>query len=207
MDSKPLCYSIKGDVDTAAAILAGNVLRDNNLLNGVPGAGSILAVNTSDVNVSRPKVKGIDLDVRQDIPLGSAGDLRLDAQWSYVCKFERTDGGVTSDNAGTHGNCDVTNCIGTPKDRANFDATWNYNAWSVSDIVNYIGKMENKDKRGGDCLSPYVNGNPVKEIPSFTTFNLTDRWNVTEAFELSASVQNVFDHTAPLDPATYGAIN
>jgi len=193
--------------DTSAAILAGNVLRDTNLLNGVPGTGSILAVNTSYVNAAQSEVEGVDLDIRQDIPLGNAGDLRLDAQWSHTSKFERTDGGDTSDYAGTHGNCDVTNCIGTPKDRGNFGVTWNYDAWSVSGIVNYIAKMENKDKRGGDYLSFYANGDPVKEIPSFTTFDLSGRWNVTEAFELSASVQNVFDRIAPLDPATYGAIN
>ncbi len=193
--------------DTDAAIAAGDVLRDSNLLNGVAGTGSILAVNTSYVNAAQSQVEGVDVDLRQDIALGEAGDLRLDAQWSHTRKFERTDGGVTHEYAGTHGNCDVTNCIGTPKDRANFGATWSHDAWSLSGIVNYIGKMDNKDERGGDYLSFYADGTPVETIPSFTTFDLSGRWNVTDALELSASVQNVFDRIAPLDPATYGAVN
>jgi len=193
--------------DTSAAILAGDVLRDSNLLNGVPGTGSILAVNTAYLNASSSKVEGIDTDIRQDIPLGNAGNLRLDLQWSHVRTFERTVDGVTTEYAGSHGNCDVTNCIGTPKDKVNFGATWDYNAWSISGIANYIGKMDNTDSRGGGYLSAYADGEPVKKISSFTTFDLSGRWSVTEAFELSASVQNVFDRIAPLDPSTYGAVN
>ncbi|MGV8961285.1 MAG: TonB-dependent receptor [Stenotrophomonas sp.] len=199
---------------TSDAILAGNVLRDSNLLNNVPGTGSILAVNTAYVNASQSMVEGIDTDIRQDIPLGSAGDLRLDMQWSHVRKFESTQAGTTSEYAGTHGNCDVTNCIGTPKDRINFGATWNYAAWSVSGIVNYISKMDNigeaGDDKQADCLNSYANGSPAPngcKIPSFTTFDLSANWKATEALEIFGSVQNVFDRIAPLDPATYGAVN
>ena len=111
------------------------------------------------------------------------------------------------DSAGTHGNCDVTNCIGTPKDRINFGTTWRQGPWSVSGVANYISKLENKDRRGGDYLAFYEDGSPVEKISSFTTFDLSGRWNITEAFELNASVQNVFDRIAPLDPTTYGGVN
>ncbi|MEG2805793.1 TonB-dependent receptor [Stenotrophomonas sp.] len=191
---------------TAAAIAAGNVLRDSNLLNGVPGSGSILAVNTAYVNANSSRVRGIDTDIRQTFDLGP-GQLEMDLQWSHVLKFERTEGGETVDYAGTHGNCDVTNCIGTPKDRVNFGTTWKQGDWSVSGVANYIAKMENTDKRGGDYQAFYEDGEPVKKISSFTTFDLSGRWNVTEAFELNASVQNVFDRIAPLDPTTYGGVN
>ncbi|WP_425529492.1 TonB-dependent receptor [Stenotrophomonas nitritireducens] len=192
---------------TDSAIAAGDVLRDSNLLNGVPGTGSILAVNTAYVNASSTKVQGIDTDIRQDIPLGNAGDLRLDLQWSHISKFDLTEDGQVSKYAGTHGNCDVTNCIGTPKDKVNFGATWNYQAWSISGLANFIGKMDNVGEQGGAYLAKYEDGTPVKKISSFTTFDLSGRWAVNDAFELSASVQNVFDRIAPLDPVTYGAVN
>ncbi len=192
---------------TDSAIAAGDVLRDSNLLNGVPGTGSILAVNTAYVNASSTKVQGIDTDIRQDIPLGNAGDLRLDLQWSHISKFDLTEDGQVSKYAGTHGNCDVTNCIGTPKDKVNFGATWNYQAWSISGLANFIGKMDNVGEQGGAYLAKYEDGTPVKKISSFTTFDLSGRWAVNDAFELSASVQNLFDRIAPLDPVTYGAVN
>ncbi|HYG06462.1 MAG TPA: TonB-dependent receptor [Stenotrophomonas sp.] len=199
---------------TADAIAAGNVLRDTDLLNGVPGTGSILAINTQYVNANSSKVEGIDTDIRQDIPLGAYGDLRLDLQWSHISKFERTEGDTTHEYAGTHGNCDVTNCIGTPKDRVNFGATWNYNAWSVSGIVNYISSMDNTPETGGSkedtCLNFRADGSPAPgdcTLASFTTFDLSANWKATDILEIFGSVQNVFDRTAPLDPATYGAIN
>ncbi|MFG3448989.1 MULTISPECIES: TonB-dependent receptor [unclassified Stenotrophomonas] len=191
---------------TADAIAAGDVLRDTDLINGIPGTGTILAVNTAYVNANSSRVRGIDTDIRQTFDLGP-GQLEMDLQWSHVLKFERTEGDNTVDYVGTHGNCDVTNCIGTPEDRINFGTTWKQDVWSVSGVVNYISSLENKDRRGGDYLAFYADGTPVEKISSFTTFDLSGRWNISDAFELNASVQNVFDRTAPLDPTTYGGVN
>ncbi|MDY4295114.1 MULTISPECIES: TonB-dependent receptor [unclassified Xanthomonas] len=191
---------------TADAIAAGNVLRDSNNIGGVANSGTILAVNTGYVNANSSRVRGIDTDIRQTFEIGP-GQLELDAQWSHLLKFERTEGDTTVDYVGTHGNCDVTNCIGTPQDRINFGTTWKQGSWSVSGVVNYIDSIENKDRRGGDYQAFYADGTPVKKIASFTTFDLSGRWNITPAFELNASVQNVFDRIAPLDPTTYGAVN
>jgi len=193
--------------DTSDAIRAGDVVRDTDLINGIPGTGSILAVNTQYVNAASSRVRGIDTDIRQTFEIGP-GQLEMDLQWSHMLKFERTSGGVTSDYLGTHGNCDVTNCIGTPKDKVNFGTTWRQGPWSVSGVANYISKLDNVGERGDDnYLFSYADGTPVKKISSFTTFDLSGRWNITEAFELNASVQNLFDRIAPLDPVTYGAVN
>ncbi|QNH21939.1 TonB-dependent receptor [Xanthomonas sp. GW] len=192
--------------DTRDAILAGNVLRDSNDIGGVANSGTILAVNSDYVNANSSRVRGIDTDIRQTFAIGP-GQLELDAQWSHLLKFERTGASGTVDYVGTHGNCDVTNCIGTPQDRVNFGTTWKQGSWSVSGVVNYIDSIENKDRRGGDYLAFYADGSPVEKIASFTTFDLSGRWNVTDAFELNASVQNVFDRIAPLDPSTYGGVN
>ena len=191
---------------TADAIASGNVLRDSNNIGGVANSGTILAVNTAYVNANSSRVRGVDADVRQTFEIGP-GQLEMDLQWSHLLKFERTEGDTTVDYVGTHGNCDVTNCIGTPQDRINFGTTWKQGNWSVSGVVNYIDSIENKDRRGGDYLAFYADGSPVEKIASFTTFDMSGRWNVTDAFELNASVQNVFDRIAPLDPATYGGVN
>ncbi|WP_426355511.1 TonB-dependent receptor [Stenotrophomonas maltophilia] len=191
---------------TTAAIRAGNVVRDINNIGGVANSGNILAVNTAYVNANSSRVRGIDTDIRQTFDIGP-GQLAMDLQWSHILKFERTEGTETVDYAGTHGNCDVTNCIGTPKDKINFGTTWRQGPWSVSGVANYIGKMDNTDKRGGTYQAFYADGTPVTKISSFTTFDLSGRWNITDAFELNASVANVFDRIAPLDPTTYGGVN
>lgn len=195
---------VQGNTDDA--ILAGNVLRDSNDLNGVANSGTILAVNTGYVNASSSRVRGIDTDIRQTFEIGP-GQLELDLQWSHILKFERTEGGKTVDYVGTHGNCDVTNCIGTPKDKVNFGTTWKQGPWSVSGIVNYISKMDNTGSRGGSYLAFYADETPVTKISSFTTMDLSGRWSINDSFELNASVANVFDRIAPLDPTTYGAVN
>ena len=196
---------------TAAAIAAGNVVRNDNLLNGVPGTGSMLAVSVDYVNSNATTVRGVDTDIRQTFNLGDYGKLNLDLQWTRTNLLEREEtDGTTFQYAGTHGNCDITNCIGTPKDRINFGTTWDMNAWSVSGIVNYIGSMDNIAFEGDSCANAFADGTDAPggcEIPSFYSIDLSGRWKATDAFELFASVQNVTDRVAPLDPLTYGAVN
>ncbi len=73
-----------------------------------------------------------------------------------MLKFQREEAnGNISEYAGTHGNCDVSNCIGTPKDRINFGATWKLNNISVSALGHYRGPMENRLFKGGACVSHF----------------------------------------------------
>lgn len=199
-----------GGGDPQQAIAAGDVIRGDNLVNGIPGTGQLLAINTAYVNADSTKVNGLDLDARQRFDLGEAGQLRLDLQWSHINKFEKTVGDTTYEYAGTHGNCDVTNCIGTPKDRINFGATWDISDFSVSAIANYRSSIDNKTAKGEDCASNYADGSPAPgscKLASFTTVDLSGNWQATDAFSVFASVQNVADRIAPLDPLSYGGFN
>lgn len=208
----------KNEINTepvSAAIAAGRAIRsDDNLVVGgvpLPGTGTLLAVTTQYFNSTSTKVRGIDLDARQKFDLGGAGMLSLDLQWSHISSFERVDGDTTIQWAGTHGNCDVTNCLGTPKDRINFGATWDYNdLFSISSVVNYRGKMDNVLEEGDSCAAHFDDGTDAPrgcEIREFYTIDLSATWNPTEHWQVFGSVQNVTDRIAPLDPTTYGAIN
>ncbi|MFC5742301.1 TonB-dependent receptor [Dyella tabacisoli] len=195
--------------DTAAAILAGNVTRSDNNLPGIPNSGTLMATSVGYINSASTTVRGIDLDVRQRFEMGEYGRLRLDLQWSRVNSFERKDQGITRQYAGTHGNCDTTNCIGTPKDRINFGATWDINTFTFGAVVNYIGSFKNIRFKGDVCANTFADGSPAPngcKIPSFYTVDLTGRWKPAEAWEIFGSIQNAFDKTAPLDPLTYGAM-
>ena len=198
---------------TQAMLDPNNIIRSDDDVPGHPGSGTLLAVLTNYINASSTTVQGIDLDVRQRFDLANAGKLTLDMQWSHIDSYEIDDGG-TYELAGTHDNCNVTNCIGTPKDRINLGATWDIGDWTVSGVANYRGKFDNtvpySSGSGDECAAVFANGDDAPggcEIPSFTTVDLSANWRATDALELFGSVQNVGDRIAPLDPTTYGALN
>ncbi|ATQ74607.1 hypothetical protein CR152_08800 [Massilia violaceinigra] len=195
-----------------AAIAAGRIARDPSSA-ALPGdPGPITAVLASYVNSARTQVRGADLDLRQRFDFGpGTGEASMDVKWTHLFKWQRTEqDGSTRDYAGTHGNCDVTNCIGTPDDRVNFRLSWERAAWRVSANVNYRGDLKNtlfKNDPAG-CASHFANGDPAPancELPSFTTVDLTVRWKPTPRIDVFGTAQNIFDQTAPLDPLTYGA--
>ena len=189
-----------------------NVIRSDDDVPGFPGSGTLLAVLTNYINANSTTVQGIDLDARQLFPF-EPGNLSLDLQWSHINKYEIDDGTVY-DIAGTHDNCNVTNCIGTPKNRANLGATFDAGMWSLSGVVNYRGAFDNtvpySSGTGDECAAVFANGEPAPggcEIPSFYSVDLSGTWDLTDHLQLFGSVQNVTDRIAPLDPTTYGALN
>jgi iron complex outermembrane receptor protein len=197
---------------TAAALAAGQVSRDPSTATSIPGdPGAITAILANYVNSNQTQVRGLDLDARQRFNLNNYGKLTIGANWTHLFKWERTEqDGSVYDYAGTHGNCDVSNCMGTPDDRVNLSATWERETVRVTAVANYRGAIANtlfKNDPAG-CASTYANGNDAPgncRLASFTTIDLTARWMATRNLEVFGSVQNLFDRVAPLDPLTYGA--
>ena len=195
-----------------AAVAAGHVARDPSTATSTPGdPGAITAILANYVNSAQTQVRGIDLDARQGFDLSNGyGRLTFDAKWTHLFKWERTEqDGTSVDYAGTHGNCDVSNCMGTPDDRVNLGVTWDRANFRVSAMANYRGSISNKlSKDDKECASTFANEEDAPNgcrLASFTTVDLTARWKVTPRTELYASIQNLFDKVAPLDPLTYGA--
>ena len=199
---------------SSAAIAAGNVARDPSSATSTAGdPGPIIAILANYVNSSKTTVRGFDIDAGQTFSLGSNGKLGFGVKWTHMLEYTRVEqDGTSSDFAGSHGNCDVTNCIGTPADRLNFTASWDVNAVRLAGVVNYRGSMQNrnfKDDPAG-CASHYADGTDAPsgcKIKSFTTVDVTARWAVTPQLELFGSIQNLFDTKPPLDPLTYGAVS
>ncbi|MGF6275739.1 iron complex outermembrane receptor protein [Massilia sp. UYP11] len=199
-----------------ASIAAGNVARDpSTAVPTIPGdPGAITAVLAQYVNSAETEVRGIDLDARQGFGLpNNWGTLTFDVKYTFLDRWERTErDGTTRDYAGTHGNCDVSNCMGTPDHKANLRATWERANWRVSANLNYRGSIDNtffKDDPEG-CASQFANGDDAPsdcELASFTTVDLVLRWKPQARWEVFGSIQNVFDKQAPLDPLTYGAVS
>ncbi len=200
--------------DINAAIAAGSVARDPSTAQpGLAGdPGQITAVLAKYVNSAETKVRGVDVDFRQGLDLGAGyGKLTFDAKWTHLFTFTRTEqDGTSRDFAGTHGNCDVSNCMGTPDNRVNLALTWELNKLRLTTSANYRGVLKDtlfKNDPDG-CAFHFANGDDAPtgcKLASFTSIDLTGRWQLTEKAQLFGTIQNLFDKRAPLDPLTYGA--
>ena len=70
------------------------------------------------------------------------------ANWTHLITQSVTDAdGVEHSYAGTHGDCNITNCMGSPRDRVSFYATWEMAQWRVGANINYRGDMTNKTEQ------------------------------------------------------------
>ncbi len=198
-----------------AAALPSAVRNPNNNLtiNGVvvPNTGSLLIVNAPYRNSSFTEIKGVDLDVKQRLRLGAYGRATIGLTWTHVASWVRAESDTArSQYAGTHGNCDTSDCAGTPKDKINVTGSWDLGNWNVSGIINYRSDMKNVRVEGDPCASQLTDGTPAPngcKIASFTTLDLSTRWNYSKQLQLFASINNVTDKVAPLDPLTYGGIS
>ena len=198
---------------TAVSVAAGRVSRDPSTATAIPGdPGAITAVLANYINSASTTVRGVDFDFRQGFDLGgNSGKLTMDAKWTHMFSWLRQEkDGTKYDYAGTHGNCDATNCMGTPADRVNLGATWELGSWRVSTGINYRASMENKlfkDDPDG-CASHFANGDDAPggcKIASFTTVDISFRWKANAKMEVFGSILNLLDKVPPLDPLTYGA--
>ena len=201
-----------------AAALPTAVRNDNNLVvNGaaIANTGTLVLTQAPYRNSSFTEVSGVDLDVKQRLRLGEYGRAVIGLNWTHVASWVRSESAtVRYQYAGTHGNCDTSNCAGTPKNKINLNASWDLGDLNVTGNVNFRSKMDNTAYAGALCASTFTaafgGGNAPNakcEISSFTTLDLSTRYNISKQLTLFASMNNVFDKLAPLDPQTYGAMS
>jgi iron complex outermembrane receptor protein len=196
-----------------SVIAAGRVERDPSTADPtIPGdPGGIISVLSNYVNSATTKVQGVDLDGRTTFQMGDAGSLTADVKWTHLFKWQRTEkDGTRREYAGTHGNCDVSNCMGTPDDRVNVSLTWDRGPLRLTGTVNYRDKLDNHlfENDPDGCATHFASGADAPngcKIASFTTLDLTARYKLTSKTELFASIQNVLDKEPPIDVTTYGA--
>lgn len=198
-----------------AAALPTAVRSDNNLtINGVvvPNTGTLLISKAPYQNSSYTEIKGVDLDAKQRINLNEYGKLTADLRWTHVNSWKRVEkSGTAYEYAGTHGNCDTSNCAGTPKDKINLILSWDKGDWNVTSTVNYRSSMKNVYFDGDLCASKLADGSnaPTADctLASFTTLDMSFRWKAMKNLEVFGSIQNLTDKVAPLDPLTYGGMS
>lgn len=197
-----------------AAALPTAIRNDNNLVvNGVaiPNTGTLLLSNAPYQNSSFTEVKGVDVDIKQRFRLGDYGRATLGLTWTHVASWVRAEkNGKRYQYAGTHGNCDTSDCAGTPKDKISTTLSWDRRDLNVTATANYRADMQNVKFAGDVCASRFADGSPAPgncRLASFTTIDLSARYQVTPQLQVYGSIQNLFDKIAPLDPLTYGGMS
>jgi iron complex outermembrane recepter protein len=202
---------INATTATEAVGTPGAATRSDNNLAGIPGSGSLLAVAAPYINSANTTVRGTDVDFRHRWDLGQYGKTIFEVRWTHLSSFLRKElDGTSFQFAGTHGNCDTTNCIGTPKDKVNLVLTWERANWRVAALVNWRSSFKNVAFDGDTCASAFADGSDAPagcKIPAFWTTDLSVRWKAQRNLEFFGSIQNLFDKVAPLDPLTYGAVS
>jgi iron complex outermembrane receptor protein len=188
-----------------------DVVRSDNNLPGIPNSGSIIVAYAPFANLGGSKVAGVDVDVGYRWKIQDIGNFRTDLHWTRLTTWEDiTVDGTKRDFVGTHGNCDVSNCAGTPRDKVNLSTTWETATVGMTATVNWRSSMKNVgDNSDPTCLSlERLDGNTdCAKLPSFYTVDLSGRWNVNKNLQIYGSINNLFNRVAPLDTVTYGGIN
>ncbi len=198
--------------DPQSAVDAGRVTRDPATLLAPGDIGGILAGSVVFQNSDKSITRGLDIEVKHRWDLGGGlGRVTTGVTWTHLL-MQRvvTEAGVTHDYAGTHGNCDITNCIGSPRDRVSLSAGWDMGQWRMGANVNYRGSMSNKfEQSDTDCAQTLLSGADFPngcKVKAFTTLDISGAIKLGKGTELFASIANVLDSKPPSDFETYGAI-
>ncbi|AMO23991.1 hypothetical protein GCM10027034_19010 [Ramlibacter solisilvae] len=199
--------------DPQSAINAGRFVRDPGTSAAPGDPGGILTGFVQFVNSAQSRTNGIDLEAKNRYDFGNGwGRLTTNLTWTHLFEQSVKDAnGTVHYYEGTHGDCHITNCMGTPKDRVSMAMTWDMNRWRAGLNMNYRGKMDMREEAGFPCYSVAITTAGINvpndcKLGSFTTFDLSGAYKFGDKTEVFGSIQNLFDKKPPFDYMTYGAI-
>jgi iron complex outermembrane receptor protein len=199
--------------NTQDAIDRGQYIRDPAAAISATDPGPILVGFVRFQNSDESLTRGIDLEAKHRFNLGGGwGRLDLGVTWTHLLNQRVTNAdGTVHEYAGTHGNCEITNCIGSPRDRIQFTTAWDMGRWRLAGVVNYRGSMENRLEKGDPCWSEAIaiGGADIPagcKVGSFWTLDVSGNYRINDKLEVYGSIQNLTDKKPPFDPMTYGAI-
>ncbi|MBV8468650.1 MAG: TonB-dependent receptor [Burkholderiaceae bacterium] len=176
--------------------------------------GSMAYETYKFVNASQTHTNGLDMDFRLKFDLQELGSLSSDLSFTHMFKYDADFFGTTYALAGTHGPGFVSGDTGTPQDRAALTTTWRKGPIEITGTINYTSGMSILDPSYGNTTCalalPYTfpSGTVPStfcHVPSFTTFNLAGKYDVSKQFSVHASVVNLFNRHAPYDLQTFGS--
>ena len=168
-----------------------------------PASGVIVAVQQSWINQAQASTQGMDIDVRYAVSTGH-GRFASRLAATYVASFEM-DG---QEYAGTDGSYIISNVSAVPRWKGQWSMNWESGPWTSQLTLNYLHHYWRVTsatlapgffKPGTAALIPQT-GQAEARSPSFTTFDLYVRYNVTRTLSVSLSAVNLTDEAPPFDP-------
>jgi iron complex outermembrane receptor protein len=157
-----------------------------------PG-GQIVTVLNGFINVNRTETQGVDIDLRY-IARTTWGRFTTRLNTTYVDEFEENGTEFAGTNGGT---------VTVPRWKGFISLDWDQGPWAASGRINYIHSF-NEYLLAGSFFVPqdprFQTGTFPTKVPSYTTFDLFGRYNITPDLSVSASVLNITDEVPPYEP-------
>jgi iron complex outermembrane recepter protein len=196
----------------------------------VPPVATIAYTTAGYINANSTKVAGVDAGVQYKLRIAGFGEYKTDFLWSYMPRYDLTIDGRPFNLAGTHGPFITSGDTGNPKSRIQWSNTISQDNWSVTATINYISSFSLTDpsyvdpngNRYDTCYNSldgnlastiyseeYSAGNvPAAtscKVASFTTLDVSGRFDVTKNFSVHGSITNLLNRRFPNDWNTYGS--
>jgi iron complex outermembrane receptor protein len=157
------------------------------------------------INANSLKTDGIDVDLQAHFDFADNVKYLSEFTGTQIFSWVLTlPDGTRQQYVGTHGPYNLSSGAGTPRTRLSWSNTLVWGPATVTGTLYHTSGMDNYAEDigfgPGDCISVL----PVScRVGSFTDFDLTGSYEINKHFAITASVMNVFDRKAPLDPANY----
>ena len=151
------------------------VIRDSD--------GTITSVHFGPINIAREKTSGIDITANYRLQTASAGNFRFTGNYTWQRAHSRQlyPGDPNEDML------DVSFADATlPRVKSNIGANWDRGAWGASLFGTYLGRVAN-----------YAND---AWTPATWRFNAGARYDVSDHFRVSLTINNLLDKMPPSDP-------
>jgi len=141
------------------------------------------------VNSATQEVEGVDMEVSYRFD-SSMGDFNLRLISTYVSKYEDNPTGFAEDLIDDLGE------ILHPEWKHRFTSEYTY-----ADFSAVLSMTHRSSTVNSNDWTP--NQNNYNDIPSYTTFDLTSRYNVNDDLQIRLGVLNMFDRNPPRIPGAY----
>lgn len=149
-------------------------------------AGQIQGVRINPINIAEETTDGIDVAAHVKVPAGGIGEFALSAGYTYVFNhtIRQYPGDPVINKLRYDSNYDI------PREKGTASLTWTLDRFSTTLTGQRLGKLPNYDQ------DAYIKASYL--------FNLTARYDITDRFRVTGTINNLFDQ-APIKDRTYAS--
>jgi iron complex outermembrane receptor protein len=172
-------------LDNPSLFPSNAIVRDPNQVDTNDNPGGLDIISAVARNLAFQKTEGVDFNIDYSYQMQQYGDFTLRLNGTYTSKVDiqqNSESLVVDELKGFEGRS--TEGV---EWRANLNLGWSLNDISVNLYANYIGEIIPAET------------SVIQRLGSWTTFNLTTRYVLTDSFEILAGVNNLLDKEPPID--------